>query len=48
MHSKIEEKFFVSERIASELVLLNFSIKNMILFNSSKCVNRQSQDFTCQ
>ena len=49
MQQKIEKKYFVFEVIGSELVsLLLVSSKNRILFISSQCVNKQSQDLACQ
>ena len=49
MQQKIENKIFVSQIIASELVSLNcIVIKNRILFIGSQCVNKQSQDLACQ
>ena len=45
MQPKIEEMFFVSEIIASELVSLIVYIKNRIFLIGDQCLNKQSQDF---
>ena len=48
MEQKTEKNLSVSEIIATELVSLNVRMENKIIFISSQCDNKQSQDFACQ